>query len=113
MTTRRLIHIAAAIALVASLFGAHAQARERRILVVNASDEPIYAIRVGHADQNSWGADVLAFNEVIDVSRGRDLDLPFDPSDCSYDVAATYHDGLVVVLRNIDLCSVNELRFAR
>ncbi len=83
----------------------------RPILVVNAGDDAIFALRVGHAQQAAWGDDVLGFSEIIDVSRGRVVRMPFDPSACRYDVAATYRNGAVVVKRDVNLCTVTRIDF--
>lgn len=110
MTTRFFVRTAAAFACAALLSVAAASAADHRVLVLNAAESPIFAVRIGHAEENAWGPDLLPFNDVVDVSRGRELRLPPDLTDCSYDVSATFGDGTSVVLRDVDLCTVTELR---
>ena len=113
MTNRHFNSTVATLACAVLLLPASAQASERRLLVVNASDEPIFAVRIGNAAQNAWGRDLLPFNDVIDVSRGRELKVTYDETQCTQDIAATYRDGLVVVLRSVDLCNATQLSFRR
>jgi hypothetical protein len=113
MIRSRILRLVTAFVCAVCLFGGRADAGDRRLLVINASDEPIYAVRIGNADEHKWGPDLLPFNDVIDVSRGREVHIRFDPTDCVHDLAATYHDGLVVVIRNVDICTTTQVSFRR
>jgi|GEM_PF-3402310 len=109
---RRLRGVALAIAMVAAC-GAQAWATTRTVLILNAGDEPIFSLRIGHAAQHAWSADLLAFDQAIEVSSGVEIPIVFDPVTCAYDVQATYEDGSVAVKRNVDLCSVRHMKFGR
>lgn len=112
MKIRVLATAAAAFACISILASAPAAAAARRVLVLNAGDQPIFTLRIGHAEQNAWGPDLLPFNDVVDVSRGRDVTINVDENACMNDVSATLGDGTTIVLRDVDLCTVTELRFA-
>jgi hypothetical protein len=108
------VRTVAALAFAAAvLFGVSARAAERTVLLLNTADQPIFEVHVGHAGQNAWSSDLLGFDDVIDVSRGREVRIPFNSAGCSYDVSATYRDGLVVVLHDVDLCRATRLSFRR
>ena len=92
---------------------AQACATTRTVLILNAGDEPIFSLRIGHAAQHAWSADLLAFDQAIEVSSGSEVPIVFDPVTCAYDVQATYEDGSVAVKRNVDLCSVRHMKFGR
>jgi hypothetical protein len=94
----------AAVALIATL-------SSRSVLVVNAGDDAIFAVRVGHVAPADWSADILGFSDVIDVSRGLVLRIPYDPATCTYDLQATYRNGSVVVKRNLNLCTIDRIDF--
>jgi hypothetical protein len=83
----------------------------RPILVVNAGDDAIFTLRVGHFEPADWSDDILGFSDVIDVSRGRVIRVPYDPGACSYDLQATYRNGAVVVKHNVNLCTVDRIDF--
>lgn len=86
----------------------------RRLLVVNESDQVIYAIRLGHdVDPPEWSADLLPFNDVIDVSAGREFKIGVDPAACVSDVQATYQDGQAVVVKDVDLCTTDRVDITR
>ena len=87
-----------------------ARAATRSIVVVNGGNEAIFTLRVGHAADNGWGADVLGFGSTIDVSSGRQLSIDVDPLVCTYDLLATYGDGHTQ-MQTADLCTVDRVRF--
>ncbi len=92
---------------------AQAWASTRTVLILNAGDEPILSLRIGHAAQHAWSADLLGFNQAIEVSSGVEVPIVFDPVTCAYDVQATYENGSVAVKRDVDLCSVRHMKFGR
>lgn len=112
MKIRVLATAAAAFVCLSFLAPAQSAAAARRVLVLNAGDQPIFTLRIGHAEQNAWGPDLLPFNDVVEVSRGRDVTIDVDANACTNDVSATLRDGTTIVLRDVDLCTVTELRFA-
>lgn len=83
----------------------------RSVLIVNAGDDAIFALRIGHAAQSDWGDDLLGMTGVIDVSRGRTIRVRFDPATCAYDLQATYRNGTVVIKRDVNLCAVERVDF--
>jgi hypothetical protein len=106
---KRLSPFLAIVALVATTLCARAAAH--RILIVNAGSEAIFNLRVASTGAGTWGADLLGFDGVIDVSRGQDVTFDVGSPQCTYDVLARYDDGHEQVLHGIDLCSARELRF--
>jgi hypothetical protein len=76
-----------------------------RILVLNAGNEPIFGLRVGDATAQRWSADLLGFDGVVEVGRGRDIAIPDADTGCSADVQAAYQDGHTVTVAGVDLCS--------
>jgi len=111
MPARAIARYAAVMAAAALLLGASSGAAGRRVLVVNQGNEAIFALRIGHLDGARWSGDLLAFDQVIDVSRGSDVSVDIDPAACVYDVQATYGDGDTQALRDIDLCRIDRLSF--
>jgi hypothetical protein len=83
----------------------------RSVLVVNAGDDAIFALRVGHVAAADWGDDMLGFADVIDVSRGRVIRIRYNPTTCAYDIQATYRSGTVVVMRNVNICTADRIDF--
>jgi hypothetical protein len=83
----------------------------RPVLIVNAGDDAIFSLKVGHAASSSWGDDVLGFSGVIEVSRGRVIRVSFDAAQCVYDLQATYRNGSVVVKHDVDLCKADRIDF--
>jgi hypothetical protein len=86
-------------------------AGEGRLLVLNAGNEPIFRLRVGHAVLATWGPDLLPYDQAIDVSRGRDVPIAVDPGTCAYDVEAIYGDGDTQIRSDVDLCRAGRVRF--
>ena len=103
--------VIAALAL-ASAGSRAADLQTHTILVVNEGDEAIFALRFGYAsDPPVWGADLLPFDGVIEVSEGRDIKIAVDPADCTADLQATYKDDHAVVVQNVDLCTAGRVNF--
>jgi len=104
--------VLAALAL-ASAGSRAADLETRTILVVNEGDEAIFALRLGHAatDPPVWSGDVLPFDQVIDVSEGREIKISVDPADCTADLQATYKDDHAVVVPSVDLCTTDRVNF--
>jgi hypothetical protein len=88
-----------------------AGAATMRVLMVNQGNEAIFALRVGHASAAQWSGDLLAFDQVIDVSAGTDVAVDVDPLACVYDVIASYGDGHTEILRDVDLCQTQRVSF--
>ncbi len=109
---RRLREVALAIGMSAACM-AQAWATTRTVLILDAGDEPMLSLRIGHAAQHAWSPDLLGFNQAIEVSSGVEVPIVFDPVTCAYDVQATYEDGSITVKRNVDLCSVRHMKFGR
>jgi hypothetical protein len=88
-----------------------AGATGRRLLVINAGNEAIFSVRIGHAATGQWSADLLNFSAVIDVSRGVEVSLAAAPADCTLDVEAAYGDGDTQVVPAVNLCTAAQIRF--
>jgi len=96
-----------------ALTGGRAPAAERQLVVVNAGNEAIFSVRLGNEARHRWSPDLLRFDQVIDVSSGRQLRVPYDRSVCRYDVQATYAAGAVAALHNVNLCRSDAVTFRR
>ncbi len=90
--------------------GSAAQPAGREILILNRGGEAIFSVSVGHEQSKTWSADVLPFNDVIDVGEGKDVNIPVG-KDCVYDLRAKYGDGDAVEVRNVDLCGASSVSF--
>ena len=78
--------------------------------ILNRGEEPIFWVTIGHADTRVWSADVLPFNDVIDIGEAKDVNLPAGRS-CIYDLRARYGDGDAVDIPKVDVCSVTSVSF--
>ena len=81
----------------------------RDIVFINQVPEAVFNVRIGHAQDNTWSDDLLGFADVIDVSRGVTVHVPIDPTICTYDVKATLRSGAVVLIPNVNLCTIDHL----
>ncbi len=89
-----------------------ADLRTHTILVVNQGNEAIFALRFGHdATPPVWSADVLPFDQVIDVSEGREISISVDPAECTADLQAGYRDAHAIVIKDVDLCTTDRVNF--
>ena len=103
--------VLAALAL-ASAGSRAADLQTHTILVVNEGNEAIFALRLGHATEPPvWSADVLPFDQVIDVSQGREIKVSVDPAACTADLQASYKDDHAVVVQGVDLCTTDRVNF--
>ena len=100
-------------ALSITLTAGRVPAAERQLLVVNAGNKAIFSVRIGNVARNDWSKDLLRFDQVIDVSNGRELRVHYDRSNCKYDVQVTYGDGATAVERNVNLCRTDRVTFNR
>lgn len=102
----------AAVALVSAAGSRAAGLSTHRILVVNEGNEAIFSLRLGHdTPPPVWSSDVLPFDEVIDVSQGREIVVGVDPANCTADLQATYRDDHAVVVKDVDLCTADRVDF--
>lgn len=81
----------------------------RDITVVNRTDQAIFTLRIGNSADGAWGDDLLGFAKVIDLGRGITVHVPTDPGNCVNDVQATLRDGRVVVVPQVNLCTVETI----
>lgn len=81
----------------------------RDIVFINQMPEAVFNVRIGHTQDNTWSDDLLGFADVIDVSRGVTVHVPIDPTVCTYDVKATLRSGAVVLVPNVNLCTIDRL----
>lgn len=75
--------------------------------VVNAGSETVYSLRIGHRSSGEWSDDVLN-SQVIDVGTQRRLPVMLQ-STCLYDVQASYRDGHVAEIDDVDLCKPHRI----
>ncbi len=94
---------------------AHASAAWQEFVVLNAGNQPIFAVRMAKvvgATAPAWGPDLLSFNDVIDVDQGHEFKLKLDPRACIYDLQASYQDGHSAVLHGVNLCKTERVSFS-
>lgn len=82
----------------------------RELLVLNRGSEAIFAVQIGHAKTQTWSDDLLPFNDVVDISEGKEVPLPA-AKQCVYDVRATYRDHSTSDLTDVDLCTADSVSF--
>ncbi len=87
-------------------------ARSREIVVRNVGTKPIFWLQVAPQHTQSWGRDLLTFNDALDVGEARTLSVAL-PAGCLYDVRAVYRDRSTAQLSSIDLCRVSEVAFSQ
>lgn len=95
----------------AALLAVPARASARRVLVLNQGNAAIMYLRVGSAANAKWSADLLGYDDAIDVGRGMDVTIDVDDNACTYDLQATYGDGTTQVAPAVDLCSTDRVSF--
>lgn len=98
-----------AVLLAATMTAPTAPPRARSVLVLNVGNDALFTLRVGNASLAQWGEDLLGFDDVIDVSRGRTIVLPVDPAQCREDLQATFRGGVTVVVPHVNVCTVDRL----
>lgn len=82
------------------------------LLVVNQGNEAIFALRIGHdTDPPAWSDDMLPFDQVIDVSEGREISVSVDPANCVADLQAGYRDAHAIVIKGVNLCTTDRVNF--
>ena len=92
--------------------GGTGPAQTRQLLLLNRGSEAIFSVQFGHAAAQTWSADLLPFNDVVDVGEGKEIEIPLG-SECVYDVRATYRGGGTSDISNVDLCAVASVSFDR
>ena len=81
---------------------------ERHVEFVNATDQPVYAIRIGHRATGDWSGDLLGPTQVVDVGESRPVAVRLSES-CWYDVRYEYRGGRAEELDDVDLCSATRV----
>jgi hypothetical protein len=94
-----------------ALLAVPARASARRVLVLNQGNTAIMYLRIGSAATAKWSADLLGYDDAIDVGRGADVTIDVDDTACTYDLQATYGDGTTQVAPAVDLCSTERVSF--
>jgi hypothetical protein len=105
--SRALLATVASIALLA----APARATTRRVLVLNQGNAAIMYLRIGSVSSAKWSADLLGYDDAIDVGSGKDVTVDVDENACTYDLQATYDDGTTQIAPGVDLCSTDRVSF--
>ena len=95
----------------AALLAAPARASARRVLVLNEGNAAIMYLRIGSVATARWSADLLGYDDAIDVGRGMDVTFDVDETACTYDLQATYDDGTTQIAPAVDLCSTDRVSF--
>ena len=84
----------------------------RVIAVRNHGTQPIFRLYIGHVQSRQWSADLLPFNDILDV--GEETTVTVDTQDaCLYDVRAEYRDKTTSDLAQVDLCAAQMISFDR
>ena len=107
----RSIRALVAMMIAASLLALPARASTRRVLVLNQGNSAIMYLRIGSAASSKWSADLLGYDDAIDVGRGIDVTIDVDDNACTYDLQATYGDGTTQIAPGVDLCSTDRVSF--
>lgn len=107
----RMVRALVAAVAAAALLAAPARASTRRVLVLNQGNAAIMYLRIGSVARARWSADLLGYDDAIDVGRGMDVTVDVDENACTYDLQATYDDGTTQVAPAIDLCSTDRVSF--
>jgi hypothetical protein len=107
----RSIRALVAMMIAASLLALPARASTRRVLVLNQGNSAIMYLRIGSAASSKWSADLLGYDDAIDVGRGIDVTVDVDDNACTYDLQATYGDGTTQIAPGVDLCSTDRVSF--
>lgn len=89
-----------------------ARSQGRELLVLNRGSVAIFAVQLGHVQGQTWGTDLLPFNDVVDVGEGKEVPLTLT-DECVFDVRASYADGSTSDLTNVDLCVRSSVSFDR
>src|SRR5947209_974299 len=80
-----------------------ARADDRDFDIINNATSPIDAVYVSPADDDMWGANVLA--ESVDPGESRNILFQDEFATCIYDVRVEFIDGSTGELRDLDLCA--------
>ncbi len=95
----------AAVLLAQSILASPAPLPTRMLLVLNTSGDPVLTLRIGDAQAQRWGHDVLGFDGAIDVGRGRELRVPVDRAQCVRDLQVSFLDRAPIVIPHVNLCT--------
>jgi hypothetical protein len=95
----------------ALLLAVPARASTRRVLVLNQGNSAIMYLRIGSVASARWSADLLGYDDAIDVGRGMDVTVDVDENACTYDLQATYDDGTTLIAPAVNLCSTDRVSF--
>lgn len=107
-----MIRIAATLIVLFTLCAQATLPAGRVIVVRNRGTQPIFRLYVGHANTSQWSADMLPFNDILDV--GEETSITIDTQDaCLYDVRAEYRDKATSDLAQVDLCAAQMISFDR
>ena len=107
----RIAHALLATFAAVALLAAPARASTRRVLVLNQGNAAIIYLRIGSVASATWSADLLGYDDAIDVGRGMDVAVDVDENACTYDLQATYDDGTTQIAPGVDLCSTDRVSF--
>jgi hypothetical protein len=107
----RLLRVFVAAFVAAALLAVPARAAMRRVLVLNQGNAAIMYLRIGSMASARWSADLLGYDDAIDVGRGMDVTVDVDENACNYDLQATYDDGTTQIAPAVNLCSTDRVSF--
>jgi len=88
-----------------------APAHREPVLIANASSHAIVRLYVDRVDRIDW-SEALGGAAIAPGAEVR-IVIPIEGDFCRYDFKATFDDDAVVEQRDVDVCKVTTVRFAR
>lgn len=74
--------------------------------LVNNTSNTLVTLQIGESTNPMWGEDILGV-DMLAGGESADVTINDDLTDCAYDVRATFDNGAVIDVRQVDMCSIN------
>lgn len=102
----RHVLIATALLAGAAMLPAIAEAADRRVEVINASNREMREFYASNAKRGSWEEDILG-EDVLPPGRSVTIDIDDGSGACRFDFLAVLDGGRKVEQRNVNVCEVS------
>lgn len=89
-----------------------AEAYDRRIRLINGSDETIYEFHATNVRRRAYGGDILG-SRTVPPGRAVIIDLDDGTGHCFFDFMTVMASGLRLYKRNVDVCTLVNYRITR
>jgi hypothetical protein len=86
---------------------AHANVEDRRLSIINNSDENIISFRVSHVYQEVYSRRDLLGDEVIEPGWQMTVNTDDGNPGCMYDFRTLMGNGAVLYRNNVNVCRIN------